>query len=224
MFVKILCVPRTGFVTVGFNNWGIIFLTIFFSLPCHFFSCFLFCHPVIHPSSPPSPSLLVLLSLSSSLPLLQDSSECPSYCAPDSPPPTIQPPPVNTSSPKLAAPPAGRAAVSGAQRRAHALRLGALVAELEKMLQNQSCCEKELRALDHQILHLATILKVSMSTYTSNQIQANLKVLVTVSINWFCTIGSSWPSSWPLKSRLWNQCMNGYEWMNVACMVNWVEL
>lgn len=54
--------------------------------------------------------------------------------------------------------------MSGAQRRAQAVRLGALIAELEKTLQNQSCSEKELRALEHQILHLSTILKVG--TYT----------------------------------------------------------
>lgn len=55
---------------------------------------------------------------------------------------------------------------SGAQRRTQALRLGALFTELEKSIQNQSCSEKELRALDHQILHLATILKVPVCTYT----------------------------------------------------------
>lgn len=55
--------------------------------------------------------------------------------------------------------------MSGAQRRAQALRLGSLISELEKLLQNQSLSEKELRTLDHQILHLATILKVTDYKY-----------------------------------------------------------
>lgn len=59
--------------------------------------------------------------------------------------------------------------MSSAQRRAQAVRLGALIAELEKTLQNQSCSEKELRALDHQILHLATILKVPVCIPTRTQ-------------------------------------------------------
>lgn len=50
--------------------------------------------------------------------------------------------------------------MSAAQRRALALRLGALVTELQKTLQRESCCEKELKALEHQIVHLETILKV----------------------------------------------------------------
>lgn len=56
--------------------------------------------------------------------------------------------------------------MSGAQRRAQTVRLGVLILELEKTLQNQNCSEKELRALEHQILHLATILKVPLCTYT----------------------------------------------------------
>ena len=64
----------------------------------------------------------------------------------------------------MSVPPAssqGRAVVSWAQRRALALGVGTLVAELESCLQrHHSSSEKELRALDNQILHLATILKV----------------------------------------------------------------
>lgn len=98
--------------------------------------------------------------------LLQDSPERQSYSVPASPTPPAQPPAVTPSSATTAAPPPGRPGVSGAQRRAQAIRLGALITELEKMLQNQSCSEKELRALDHQILHLATILKVPVCTST----------------------------------------------------------
>lgn len=50
--------------------------------------------------------------------------------------------------------------VSSTQNEAQEIRLGALIAELEKLLQKQSRSEKELRALDHHILNLATILKV----------------------------------------------------------------
>lgn len=55
--------------------------------------------------------------------------------------------------------------MSGTQCRAQMIKVGALIAELQKMLQNQnqSCSEKELRALDHHILHLGTILKVCLS-------------------------------------------------------------
>uniref|UniRef100_A0A8C9YA77 RIPOR family member 3 n=1 Tax=Sander lucioperca TaxID=283035 RepID=A0A8C9YA77_SANLU len=92
-----------------------------------------------------------------------------SYSAPASPAPPTQPPDATPSSPATAAPTPGRPGVSSAQRRAQAVRLGALIAELEKTLQNQSCSEKELRALDHQILHLATILKVPVCIPTRTQ-------------------------------------------------------
>lgn len=59
----------------------------------------------------------------------------------------------------------GKAAVGGAQRKAQSLRLGVLIRELETSLQNHSCSDKELRLLDHQILHLATILKVPGPSY-----------------------------------------------------------
>lgn len=55
--------------------------------------------------------------------------------------------------------------VSGAQWTAQMIKVGALIAELQKMLQSQkqSCSEKGLRDLDHHILHLGTILKVCHS-------------------------------------------------------------
>lgn len=100
--------------------------------------------------------------LFTSLHFFQDPPDCPSYSAPASPTPVpTQPPPTQPSSTTTAAAATGRSGVSGAQRRAQALKLGALMAELEKTLQNLSLSEKELRALDHQILHLATILKVN---------------------------------------------------------------
>ncbi|KAA8593598.1 hypothetical protein FQN60_009714 [Etheostoma spectabile] len=95
---------------------------------------------------------------------VQDSPECQSYSAPASPAPPTQPQDSTPSSPATAALTPGRPGVGSAQRRAQAIRLGALIAELEKTLQNQSCSEKELRALDHQILHLGTILKSTLKS------------------------------------------------------------
>uniref|UniRef100_A0A3B4X010 RIPOR family member 3 n=1 Tax=Seriola lalandi dorsalis TaxID=1841481 RepID=A0A3B4X010_SERLL len=103
----------------------------------------------------------------------QDSPDCQTYSA--SPTLATQPPPAAPSSTTTrAAPTPGRSGMSGAQRRAQALRLGALIAELEKTLQNQSLSEKELRALDHQILHLATILKVKQ--------RLQVKILETLAV------------------------------------------
>ncbi|XP_068576040.1 RIPOR family member 3 [Cebidichthys violaceus] len=93
--------------------------------------------------------------------LLQDSAP--------TPPTTI-----SSSSPAAAAPPTP--AVSGAQRRAQAVRLGALMAELEKTLRNQSCSEKELRHLDHQVLHLSTILKNDLSLLRGSSSEETLAV------------------------------------------------
>ncbi|XP_076600706.1 RIPOR family member 3 isoform X1 [Chaetodon auriga] len=107
---------------------------------------------------------------------VQDSPECQLYSAPDSPTPSTQPPAVTASPPAVAAQAQERPGASGAQRRAQAVRLGALIAELEKMLQNQSCSEKELRALDHQILHLATILKNDLSLLRSSSSEETLAV------------------------------------------------
>ncbi|XP_029906465.1 RIPOR family member 3 isoform X2 [Myripristis murdjan] len=69
-----------------------------------------------------------------------------------------------------------RQGVSGTQRRAQALRLGALTAELEKTLQSLNCSEKELRTLDNQILHLATILKNDLSLLKSSSSEETLAV------------------------------------------------
>lgn len=54
-----------------------------------------------------------------------------------------------------------RPVVTGNQHKAQALRISALLGELESALQGQECKERELRTLDNQILHLNTILKVS---------------------------------------------------------------
>ncbi|XP_065811338.1 RIPOR family member 3 isoform X1 [Labrus bergylta] len=103
---------------------------------------------------------------------VQDSPECQSYSVPVSPsPPAVTPP-----SPTTDAPPPGRPGPSAAQRRAQALRLGALISELERTLQNQKSSEKELRALDHQILHLATILKNDLSLLKSSSSEETLAV------------------------------------------------
>ncbi|RVE73333.1 hypothetical protein OJAV_G00049200 [Oryzias javanicus] len=96
---------------------------------------------------------------------LQDTQQSPAY-QDDSlealPMPSTHPStPAPTGSP-------GKPAVGGAQRRAQALRLGVLIRELETSLQNHSCSDKELRALDHQVLHLATILKNDLSLLRSS--------------------------------------------------------
>lgn len=79
---------------------------------------------------------------------------------------------VDTSSAKDTAP--NMVKVSGAQCRS--LRLGALVSHLEKNLQNTSSSEKELRALDHHFLHLATILKNDLSLLRSSCSEETLAV------------------------------------------------
>ncbi|KAM3622068.1 uncharacterized protein V6R79_020025 [Siganus canaliculatus] len=108
----------------------------------------------------------------------QNPAESPLYSAPASPTPAAPPPdaPPSSSSPTSAPPTQGRPGVSGAQRRALAVRLGTLISELEKLLRNQSCSEKELRALDHQILHLATILKNDLSLMKSSPSEETLAV------------------------------------------------
>ncbi|XP_034388601.1 LOW QUALITY PROTEIN: RIPOR family member 3 [Cyclopterus lumpus] len=72
--------------------------------------------------------------------------------------PTPQPPRPPPTLPPAAAPPP-----SVARRGALAVRLGTLMAELEETLKNRSGSEKELRGLDQQVLHLATILKNDLS-------------------------------------------------------------
>ncbi|XP_047438101.1 RIPOR family member 3 [Mugil cephalus] len=107
---------------------------------------------------------------------VQDSPDCEVDGASASPTPSAQPPAVSPSSPAGAALAQGKPGVSGVQRRAQALRLGALIAELEKTLQDQSCSDKELRALDHQILHLATILKNDLSLLRGSSSEETLAV------------------------------------------------
>ncbi|XP_041837058.1 RIPOR family member 3 isoform X2 [Melanotaenia boesemani] len=99
------------------------------------------------------------------------------YSATVSPTPSTQPTVASPSSPTAtAALTPGRPGVSGAQRRALALKLGAMIAELEKTLQSQSCTDKELRALDHQTVHLATILKNDLSLLKSSSSEETLAV------------------------------------------------
>ncbi|CAB1354320.1 unnamed protein product [Coregonus sp. 'balchen'] len=52
-----------------------------------------------------------------------------------------------------------RPVVTSNQHKGQALRISALLGELESALQGQECTERELRTLDNQILHLNTILK-----------------------------------------------------------------
>uniref|UniRef100_A0A3Q1GDZ2 RIPOR family member 3 n=1 Tax=Acanthochromis polyacanthus TaxID=80966 RepID=A0A3Q1GDZ2_9TELE len=104
---------------------------------------------------------------------VQDSPDSQTYS--DSVPPS-QPPAGSLSSPLPAASTPGKPVVSGAQRRAQAIRLGALVTELEKSLQDQSSSDKEMRALDHQVLHLATILKNDLSMLKSSSSEETLAV------------------------------------------------
>ncbi|KAM9408463.1 RIPOR family member 3 isoform 2-T4 [Pholidichthys leucotaenia] len=103
----------------------------------------------------------------------QDSSDCRTYSTEVSPSPSSQPP--ATTSPSPTDPPP-KPAVSGTQRGAQALRLGALIADLEKTLREQTCSDKELRALDHQILHLATILKNDLSLLKNSSSEESLAV------------------------------------------------
>ncbi|XP_070406041.1 RIPOR family member 3 [Nothobranchius furzeri] len=79
-------------------------------------------------------------------------------------------------SPLAAALTLGRSGVSGAQRQAQALRLGVVIMELEKTLQSGSCREKELKALEHQVLHLATILKNDLSLLKTTSSEETLAV------------------------------------------------
>ncbi|KAM9859538.1 RIPOR family member 3 isoform 2-T3 [Aulostomus maculatus] len=99
---------------------------------------------------------------------VQVSPACPSSSAPGALSPPPQPPAEATPSPSAAAPTPGKLVVAGGQRRAQAARVGTMITELEKMLQGQSCSEKELRALDNQILHLATILKNDLSLWRNS--------------------------------------------------------
>ncbi|XP_037535859.1 RIPOR family member 3 [Nematolebias whitei] len=88
--------------------------------------------------------------------------------------PTLSAASLSSSSSPEEAPTPGRPGVSTAQRRALALRLGALVKELQKTLQRESCCEKELKSLEHQIVHLETILKNHLSLLKTSSSEETL--------------------------------------------------
>lgn len=85
-------------------------------------------------------------------------------------------PPMPSTQPPAAAQTSGRPGVSGAQRRAQAVRLGGLMAELENSFHSDSSTEKELRALEHQIQHLGTILKNDLSLLRSSSSEETLAV------------------------------------------------
>uniref|UniRef100_A0AAQ6IRV7 FAM65 N-terminal domain-containing protein n=1 Tax=Anabas testudineus TaxID=64144 RepID=A0AAQ6IRV7_ANATE len=108
----------------------------------------------------------------------QDTVSLQDSCSAPASPTSTQAPEVAPSSPVTSALTPGKPALSGAQRRAQALRLGALIKELEKMMQNQnqSCSEKELKVLDNKILHLATILKNDLSLLRSSSSEETLAV------------------------------------------------
>ncbi|KAM4740352.1 RIPOR family member 3 isoform 2-T3 [Anableps anableps] len=72
--------------------------------------------------------------------------------------------------------PSGGPGVSGAQRGAQAVRLGVLMAELEKSFPSERSSEKELRALVHQVQHLGTILKNNLSLLRSSASEETLAV------------------------------------------------
>lgn len=88
--------------------------------------------------------------------LFQGSSEFEPHSLPDLPTLTI-PPAVAPPLPTLSAATPG---TGGDQPRAQALQLGAQISALDDLLQSQPSSVKELRALKHNLLHLATILKV----------------------------------------------------------------
>ncbi|KAL0978859.1 hypothetical protein UPYG_G00176680 [Umbra pygmaea] len=58
--------------------------------------------------------------------------------------------------------------VTSSQRKAQALRISALLREVENALQGQEFSGRELRALDNQILHISTILKNDLSLLKSS--------------------------------------------------------
>ncbi|CAN9512210.1 unnamed protein product [Ophioblennius macclurei] len=93
-------------------------------------------------------------------------------------------PPVAPSNPNPSAPtPSATAPVmgrpsgsGGTQGGGQALRLGALIAKVEKGLQDQRGSDKQLRALDHQVLHLGTILKNDLSLMRTSSSEESLAV------------------------------------------------
>ncbi|XP_029682647.1 RIPOR family member 3-like isoform X4 [Takifugu rubripes] len=71
-------------------------------------------------------------------------------------------------------PPAAPPETSVGQHRARALRIGAQISELSNLLPSQHCSEQELRALRHNLLHLATILKNDLSLLRPSSPQETL--------------------------------------------------
>ncbi|XP_070699809.1 RIPOR family member 3 isoform X2 [Pempheris klunzingeri] len=103
----------------------------------------------------------------------QVSSE--SYSAPASPASPVPPaePPAVTPSSSLTV---GGAVGGGAERRAQAVRVGALMSELETTLEKQSSYETELKVLEQQVAHLATILKNDLSLLRRSSSEETLAV------------------------------------------------
>lgn len=88
--------------------------------------------------------------------LFQGSSDFEAHSFPELPTLTI-PPAVAPPLPTLSAATPG---TGGDQRRAQAFQLGAQISELNDLLHSQPSSEKELRALEHNLLLMATILRV----------------------------------------------------------------
>lgn len=88
--------------------------------------------------------------------VFQHSSDFEAHSFPDLPTLTIPP----AVAPPLPTPPAATPETSGDQRRAQAFQLGAQILELNALLHSQPSSEKELRALEHNLLLMATILRV----------------------------------------------------------------
>ncbi|TWW62454.1 RIPOR family member 3 [Takifugu flavidus] len=84
---------------------------------------------------------------------------------------TLRTPPACCS---LPSPPAAPPETSVGQHRARPLRIGAQISELSNLLPSQPCSEQELRALRHNLLHLATILKNDLSLLRPSSPQETL--------------------------------------------------
>ncbi|TNM89275.1 hypothetical protein fugu_005530 [Takifugu bimaculatus] len=108
------------------------------------------------------------LHLHSVLCTCRDSSEFEPHSFPALPTVTIQPAAASPS------PPAAPPETSVGQHRARSLRIGAQISELSNLLPSQPCSEQELRALRHNLLHLATILKNDLSLLRPSSPQETL--------------------------------------------------
>lgn len=83
--------------------------------------------------------------------------------------------------------PSVRPGPSGAPWRSQTVRLAVLMAELEKSFGGESNAEKEQRALEHQIQHLGTILKVTEHQHRMIRTRTGPEVLFP-------------PAEWPLPA------------------------